>query len=255
LFERVIIATGSSNRQTKALASSVRESVKQRGMAVLATEGEDNGEWIIVDCGAAVVHLMQPGIREYYRLEEIWGGKNVRMKTGVARTGLVKASEPADQAPGRARVKAGPAGAAPAAARKKASQTGGKTAVKSAGPVAAKPTSARKTTRTASGSSGKPASPTASRTAAKTSAKTTAKASPKTSAKTAAKAAAQAAAKASATRPRTAADVPPSQARRRSASAPMQTVVVKPVVRKTTGTASGKPARPRAAPAKTPRRG
>ncbi len=80
LFERVIIASGNSNRQTKALASSVRETVKKRGLDVLRTEGEDNGEWIIVDCGAAVAHIMQPGIREYYRLEEIWGGKAVRMK-------------------------------------------------------------------------------------------------------------------------------------------------------------------------------
>ncbi len=94
LFERVIIASGTSNRQTKALAASVRDSVRSRGMPVLATEGEDNGEWIIVDCGAAVVHIMQPGIRDYYHLEEIWGGKPVRMKVGEAKTRLVKASEP-----------------------------------------------------------------------------------------------------------------------------------------------------------------
>uniref|UniRef100_UPI002DD64EA8 ribosome silencing factor n=1 Tax=Pseudorhodoferax sp. TaxID=1993553 RepID=UPI002DD64EA8 len=66
LFERVIVASGTSNRQTRALASSVREAVKKAGLDVLRTEGEDNGEWIIVDCGAAVVHLMQPQIREYY---------------------------------------------------------------------------------------------------------------------------------------------------------------------------------------------
>lgn len=82
LFERVIIASGTSNRQTKALASSVREAVKLRGMQVLRTEGEANGEWIIVDCGAAVAHIMQPAIRDYYHLEEIWGGKAVRMKMG-----------------------------------------------------------------------------------------------------------------------------------------------------------------------------
>ncbi len=94
MFERVIIASGTSNRQTKALASSVRDAVKSRGMQVLATEGEDNGEWIIVDCGAAVAHIMQPAIREYYHLEEIWGGKAVRLRLGTATTGLVKASEP-----------------------------------------------------------------------------------------------------------------------------------------------------------------
>jgi ribosome-associated protein len=82
LFERVIIASGTSNRQTKALAASVRDSVKERGLQVLRTEGEDNGEWIIVDCGAAVAHIMQPAIRDYYHLEEIWGGKSVKMKIG-----------------------------------------------------------------------------------------------------------------------------------------------------------------------------
>ena len=96
MFERVIIASGTSNRQTKALAASVRNTVKERGMQVMSTEGEDNGEWIIVDCGAAVVHVMQPAIREYYHLEEIWGGKNVRMKVGEVSTKLVKASEPDD---------------------------------------------------------------------------------------------------------------------------------------------------------------
>ncbi|MBS1178686.1 MAG: ribosome silencing factor RsfS [Proteobacteria bacterium] len=94
LFERVIIATGASNRQTKALAASVRDAVRSRGMQVLRTEGEENGEWIIVDCGAAVVHIMQPTIREYYHLEEIWGGKPVKMKLGDSQgPRLVKASE------------------------------------------------------------------------------------------------------------------------------------------------------------------
>ncbi|HEY6514006.1 MAG TPA: ribosome silencing factor [Burkholderiaceae bacterium] len=80
LFERVIVASGTSNRQTRALASSVRETVKERGLAVLSVEGADNGEWIIVDCGAAVAHIMQPAIRDYYRLEELWGDKPVKMK-------------------------------------------------------------------------------------------------------------------------------------------------------------------------------
>jgi len=96
LFERVIVASGASNRQTKALAASVRDAVKSAGMDVLRTEGEENGEWIIVDCGAAVAHIMQPSIRDYYRLEEIWGGKPVAIKLGGGRTGLVKASEGAD---------------------------------------------------------------------------------------------------------------------------------------------------------------
>ena len=110
LFERVIIATGSSNRQTKALASSVRVAVKAAGFQVMRTEGEENGEWIIVDCGAAVVHVMQPAIRQYYQLEEIWGDKPVAIKTKAARSGLVKASEPmgdAEEAPLKPKKAAG----------------------------------------------------------------------------------------------------------------------------------------------------
>jgi ribosome-associated protein len=80
LFERVIVASGNSNRQTKALAGSVRDAVKARGLPILSVEGAENGEWIIVDCGAAVAHIMQPAIRDYYRLEELWGGKSVKMK-------------------------------------------------------------------------------------------------------------------------------------------------------------------------------
>ncbi len=123
MFERVIIASGSSNRQTKALASSVRESVKSRGMQVLSTEGEDNGEWIIVDCGAAVAHIMQPAIREYYHLEEIWGGKAVKLKLGEAKTGLVKASEPEAPAKAKARASGKPVKTASRAPAKTAAKT------------------------------------------------------------------------------------------------------------------------------------
>ena len=76
LFERVIVASGTSNRQTRSLAASVRDAVKSAGEPAPRTEGEDNGEWIIVDCGAAVVHVMQPAIREYYHLEELWGERD-----------------------------------------------------------------------------------------------------------------------------------------------------------------------------------
>lgn len=90
LFERVIIASGTSNRQTKALAASVRDKVREAGFAKPRIEGEDNGEWIIVDCGAVVVHIMQPTIRQYYNLEEIWGEKPVRAKLGSAKPVPVK---------------------------------------------------------------------------------------------------------------------------------------------------------------------
>ena len=83
LFERVMIASGTSNRQTKALAASVRDAVRDAGFAKPRMEGEDNGEWIIVDCGQAVVHIMQPNIRQYYHLEDLWGDKPVRLKFGA----------------------------------------------------------------------------------------------------------------------------------------------------------------------------
>ena len=85
LFERVIVASGTSNRQTKALAASVRDAVREAGFGKPRIEGETNGEWIIVDCGAAVAHIMQPAIRQYYHLEDIWGDKPVRLKLGSAK--------------------------------------------------------------------------------------------------------------------------------------------------------------------------
>jgi ribosome-associated protein len=129
MFERVIIASGTSNRQTKALAASVRDSVRSSGFPILSTEGEDNGEWIIVDCGAAVAHIMQPSIREYYHLEEIWGGKTVRVKVGEVSTKLVKASEPEPTLRKRAAAKA-PVDAEPSS--KAAAKPAAKRAVKRA---------------------------------------------------------------------------------------------------------------------------
>jgi ribosome-associated protein len=90
LFERVIVASGTSNRQTKALAASVRDAVREAGFPKPRIEGEANGEWIIVDCAQAVVHIMQPTFRQYYNLEELWGDKPVRLKLGAAKP-LVKA--------------------------------------------------------------------------------------------------------------------------------------------------------------------
>ena len=119
LFERVIVATGSSNRQTKALAASVRDAVREAGFPKPRSEGEENGEWIIVDCGQAVAHIMQPAIRQYYRLEEIWGDTPVRLKLGAAKPRKLTASE--DEAPAKGAAKpAGKAAAKKSAAVKKA---------------------------------------------------------------------------------------------------------------------------------------
>ena len=95
LFERVIVASGTSNRQTKALAASVRDAVRDAGYAKPRVEGEANGEWIIVDCGQAVVHIMQPSFRQYYHLEELWGEKPVRLKFGAAKPAQAEAAKPA----------------------------------------------------------------------------------------------------------------------------------------------------------------
>jgi ribosome-associated protein len=98
LFDRVIVASGTSNRQTKALASSVRESVKENGGDIISTEGEDIGEWVLVDCGDAIVHILQPALRQYYNLEEIWGDKPVRIKLSTPNPfGGARSSEPDEE--------------------------------------------------------------------------------------------------------------------------------------------------------------
>jgi ribosome-associated protein len=94
LFDRVIIASGTSNRQTRAIASRVAEQAKQHGLEVVAFEGEDTGEWVLIDLGDIVVHCMQPAIRSYYNLEEIWGAKPVRVR--LLPTGPAQATGPSD---------------------------------------------------------------------------------------------------------------------------------------------------------------
>ena len=230
LFERVIVASGTSNRQTKALASSVRDAVKEAGFPKPRIEGEDNGEWIIVDCGSAVAHIMQPAIRQYYRLEELWGDTPVRLKLGAAKPSSTAAADLADKksaqkaaksdaktaaknapakkaaaapsAParsGKATVKAvakTAAKAAPAktaAAKPAAKTTAAKPASKTAGTAAAKKPAAAKTpVKTVVVKPGGAKKPAAKKSPA---AKTPARAAAKPAAKTAAKAAAKPAAK------------------------------------------------------------
>lgn len=181
LFERVIIASGTSNRQTKALSASVRDKVRNAGFAKPRIEGEDNGEWIIVDCGPAVVHIMQPTIRTYYNLEEIWGGTPVRLKFGAPKpaataevkghiqnsvakkaTGKAAAKTPAaKKSAAKTPAKAKPALKAPTKTAKAPAKTATKTAAKTA-PKASSPTS-KPTVKTV----GKPTAKPAAKSAAK----------------------------------------------------------------------------------------
>ncbi|MFW2354799.1 ribosome silencing factor [Hydrogenophaga sp.] len=211
LFERVIVASGTSNRQTKALAASVRDAVREAGFDKPRIEGEDNGEWIIVDCGAAVAHVMQPVIRQYYRLEEIWGAKPVRLKHGAEKP-VVAEAKPAAKSrkkpvataaaqPAKSTARKAAQSAARTATAAPAKTASKKPAVKTAAKSAPVKTTAAKSTR-------KPAA--APKTALQKlvvkprvapSAKPAVKSAPKAAAKTAPKAAPKAAAKPAAKAP------------------------------------------------------
>lgn len=156
LFDRVIVASATSNRQTRALASHVRDKVKEAGGQVISVEGEDSGEWVLVDLGDAVVHIMQPAIRAYYRLEELWGEKPVNLKIGPERVTAVKKAEKATRA-----EKAPPAAKAPTA-RKAPAAAKASTAAKAAKPRV-KPVAP---TSPAAPDAAKPRKPAASKTAA-----------------------------------------------------------------------------------------
>ena len=78
LYDTLIIASADSNRQVKALANNVRERLKDAGATILGVEGEDTGEWVLVDAGDLIVHIMQPAVRAYYNLEELWAPANFR---------------------------------------------------------------------------------------------------------------------------------------------------------------------------------
>jgi ribosome-associated protein len=196
LFERVIIASGTSNRQTKALAASVRDKVKEAGYPKPRIEGEDNGEWIIVDCGSVVAHVMQPTIRSYYNLEEIWGDKPVRLKLGAPKpaepvrkpVAKKKANVSAGRTPTRRdSVPVGPMGSeALKPTRKAPAKTSAKPAAKTAGKPMGKPSvktvgkaPAKSSSKPAAKPAGKVASKPAAKSSAKPAAKSFAKAKPK----------------------------------------------------------------------------
>jgi ribosome-associated protein len=95
MFDKVIVATGDSNRQCRALASRVQEMVKEAGGRVHGVEGESAGEWVLVDLGGTVVHIMQPAIRQYYNLEELWTPPKKAARTKpMAMENTAKAAKP-----------------------------------------------------------------------------------------------------------------------------------------------------------------
>jgi ribosome-associated protein len=91
LFDKVVVASGDSNRQVRALANNVCEEVKKGGGQVLSIEGAQTGEWVLVDLGSVIVHVMQPAIRQYYNLEEIWG---TPQRTGAVKKAADKEATP-----------------------------------------------------------------------------------------------------------------------------------------------------------------
>ena len=84
-FERVIIASGDSSRQVRALAEHVADKLAQLGVKARGTEGGAGGDWVLVDLGDVIVHVMHPAVRSYYNLEELWGGKQVKLKARTAK--------------------------------------------------------------------------------------------------------------------------------------------------------------------------
>jgi ribosome-associated protein len=102
LFDRLVIASGTSNRQTKALAASVRDKVKLAGGDIIGVEGDDTGEWVLVDLGDMIVHIMQPAIRAYYRLEEIWGDKEIKLGAAKRLSKRTASEEDTDAKPKKA---------------------------------------------------------------------------------------------------------------------------------------------------------
>ena len=84
LFDRIIVASADSARQTKSLARSVQDKVLEAGGRVIGMEGEETGDWIVVDLGDIVVHIMQPAVRSYYNLEELWAARPATRKKSAA---------------------------------------------------------------------------------------------------------------------------------------------------------------------------
>ena len=147
LFDYLVVASGDSNRQTKALANNIKERLKEGGATVHGSEGEENGEWVLVDLGDIVVHVMQPAIREYYRLEELW------------RDGKIEYPRPdAKKAAPKKLVKAGTVTEVKKNVKKAAPRPRGKAAAAPRGGAAAKPRTKAGTAKKIAGGTAKKSS-------------------------------------------------------------------------------------------------
>lgn len=157
MFERIVLASGDSNRQVRSLARNVADKVREAGGEVLSMEGEETGEWVLVDLGPVVVHIMQPTVREHFDLEGLWGkgkaaghaaekaAKAAAKKTTVKKETRTKA---ADEVEPIAKPRARKAPAAKTTAEKKPAAkkaSPAKSPAKRAAPTAAKKTRAKTT--------------------------------------------------------------------------------------------------------------
>jgi ribosome-associated protein len=198
MFDRIAVASGTSNRQTKALAASVRDKVKAAGGDIVNMEGETTGEWVLVDLGDMVVHIMQPAIRAYYRLEELWGDKEIRLAdarrgTDARKPNTKKATEPKSAAGDSKTAAKKTAKKAPKTVASTAGKVPASPAARTSKPASkapAKPVKKTTASKTAAKSAAKPAAKSAAKSAARPPAKSPSKSSSKSPAKTAAKKAA-----------------------------------------------------------------
>jgi ribosome-associated protein len=213
LFDYIVVATGDSNRQTKALANNVKEKAKEAGGSVYGSEGEETGEWVLVDLGDVVVHIMLPAIREYYRLEELWRDGKVEFPKPEKPAPEEKAERPVKETTKEKKPKAGAkttgkatakttvkakakatgkstAKSTTATAKKKTTTPRGKTAAtskRSTATTTKAKTAAKTTTKAKTGAKSTSKSKVMTKTTAKATAKATPKAAPKNAPKTASK--------------------------------------------------------------------
>lgn len=95
LFDYIIVASAESTRQTRALVNNLQDKVKALGARILGVEGEESGEWVLVDLGDVIVHVMQPAIRSYYNLEQLWGSETPQPESAVMAGGRANRGSPA----------------------------------------------------------------------------------------------------------------------------------------------------------------